>query len=150
LRLYRYVGPEDILTQVRTHPAGRRLDAGPIPSEMLTFVVDIGGEMLLAARRSEHVMCAGGRDVLAAGEIEFEGGEVTYVSNQSTGYCPDVSSWPVVAPALDRAGIGRPDAYSAEFIFRRCPTCAAVNIVKDDDFTCAVCESELPAEWNVA
>ncbi|MEV4174966.1 hypothetical protein [Nonomuraea sp. NPDC049709] len=42
------------------------------PPEPFTFVVDLDGTLRLAARRSEHVACAGGRPVLSAGEIAFE------------------------------------------------------------------------------
>ncbi len=50
--------------------------------------------------------------MLSAGEIGFRrsggggavggGWEVETVSNLSTGYCPDVTSWPTVATALYR------------------------------------------------
>jgi hypothetical protein len=90
--------------------------------------------------------------VLSAGEITFErdGGRwfVSEVSNQSTGYCPDPDSWPVVADALDRAAVPHPGEFTAPVVFRRCPGCGERNLVKDDDFTCAVCGSELPQAWN--
>jgi hypothetical protein len=73
-----------------------------------TFVIDLNGDLLVADRRSEHVACAGGGPVLSAGEmfflVEEDRVEVTDVSNQSTGYCPEPSSWPGVAAALDRIG----------------------------------------------
>jgi hypothetical protein len=75
-------------------------------AEPFTFVADAAGALRLAPRRSEHVACAGGGTVLSAGEISFcmESGRwaVNDVSNRSTGYCPDVSSWPAVAYAWDR------------------------------------------------
>lgn len=37
-------------------------------AEPFTFVVDGGGVLRLAPRRSEHVVCAGGGEVLSAGE----------------------------------------------------------------------------------
>jgi len=73
---------------------------------------------------------------------------VVEVSNQSAGYCPDVTCWSAVASALDRAGLGRPDGFTAEFVFRRCVTCRGTNIVKDGDYVCSVCGSELPDYWN--
>jgi hypothetical protein len=73
---------------------------------------------------------------------------VAEVTNQSTGYCPDPDSWPAVARALDRVGVRHPGSLTDKVIFRRCPTCGGRNIVRDDDFTCALCNSALPAQWN--
>ena len=90
--------------------------------------------------------------VLSAGEIAFERGpggpEVTSATNQSTGYCPEPSSWPTVAAALDRIGVPHPGRFTNEFTFRRCPGCGERNLVRDGDFTCAICDAELPAAWN--
>ena len=102
--------------------------------------------MRLADRRSEHVACAGGRPVLAAGEITFDmtsGVEVVAVSNQSTGYCPGPESWPAVAECLARAAMAAPAGFEPCCVFRRCRACEAVNIVKDDLYECAVCGAEL-------
>lgn len=97
--------------------------------------------------------CAGGAPVLSAGEMDFHqpAGQwsVTDVSNQSTGYCPDLTSWPTVAAALDRAGIAHPEGFTHEVVFRRCPGCEEINIVREDDFVCVFCESPLPGHWNV-
>ncbi|MFD7446072.1 hypothetical protein [Streptomyces sp. NPDC059909] len=71
------------------------------------------------------------------------------VSNQSTGYCPDVSSWPAVAQALDCAGLERPSSFTHEVVFRRCPGCQELSIVREDDFVCVFCGSDLPEAWNV-
>ncbi|MFB4282460.1 MULTISPECIES: hypothetical protein [unclassified Nonomuraea] len=125
------------------------------PAEPFTFVVDLDGTLRLAARRSEHVACAGGRPVLSAGEIAFErsadgGWAVEAVSNQSTGYCPDVTSWAAVEAALERIGVGHPGGFTHEVVFRRCPGCREINLVKEEDFVCAFCGGELPAAWNVA
>lgn len=57
---------------------------------------------------------------------------------------------PAVAAALDRARIVRPDGFTAAVVFRRCLRCQERNVIRDDDFTCAVCEAQLPAAWNVA
>ncbi|MEU6806464.1 hypothetical protein [Streptomyces neyagawaensis] len=98
-------------------------------------------------------MCAGGDAVLGAGEISFreESGrwEVDEVSNQSTGYCPDVSSWSAVVEALDQAGIERPAGFTHEVVFRRCPSCHELNIVREEDFACVFCDEALPREWNI-
>jgi hypothetical protein len=113
--------------------------------EPFTFVVDRGGTLVLAPRRSEHVRAAGGLPVMAAGEIAFDrSANVTYVSNQSIGYRPDESSWLAVAEALRRIGVDVPDGFDDVFIFRSCPRCGQVNIVKDDWYVCGNCGGELP------
>ena len=122
-------------------------------SEPFTFIIDADGVLRLAPRRSEHVVCAGGERVLSAGEISFarSGGRwvVDEISNQSTGYCPDVDSWAAVAEALDRVGLEHPCGFTYEFVFRRCPGCQEHNIVREADFTCVFCGEDLPASWNV-
>lgn len=120
--------------------------------EPFTFVVAVDGVLRLALRRSEHVACAGGAEVLGAGEIAFArdgaGWTVSEVSNQSTGYCPDPDCWPAVGDALDRAGVPNPGEFTDAVVFRRCPACAERNLVKEADFVCVVCGVELPQEWN--
>ncbi|MFI6875040.1 hypothetical protein ACIBL6_16550 [Streptomyces sp. NPDC050400] len=122
-------------------------------AEPFTYVIGTDGVLRLAPRRSEHVVCAGGEMVLGAGEIGFvqERGRwgVREVTNQSTGYCPDVASWAAVAGALDGIGLGRPDRFTHEVVFRRCPGCQEHNIVREGDFVCVFCGSDLPATWNV-
>jgi hypothetical protein len=48
--------------------------------------------------------------VLGAGEIAFSRGGVGWaigeVSKDSTGYCPDLGSWPAVVGVLYRVGLG--------------------------------------------
>lgn len=162
-RRYHYVGP----VQLRDHAA--TIDAVGVDThaqlkdwlakrghgeilEPFTFVVAVSGTLWLAPRRSEHVALAGGCDVLAAGEMAFAsdaaGWHVTLVTNQSTGYCPDPDCWPAVAQALDRVGARHPGDFTSKVVFRRCPTCGERNIVRDNDFTCALCDSELPVRWN--
>lgn len=164
-RWYRYVGPADVAAVALLGNQGRSVrsrtdfDAcvGAIEprdlAEPFTYVVDTEGVLRLAPRRSEHVACAGGGEVLAAGEITFlkrvSGWTVSEVNNQSTGYCPDPACWPSVASALDRAEFDRPDGFTVEFVFRRCPDCYNINVVKDEDFTCCLCGAELPRVWNV-
>ncbi|MFE7096428.1 hypothetical protein [Streptomyces erythrochromogenes] len=164
-RAYRYVGPAGPLALVGPGSGGRSIrspaDFGAwvsaLPArefaEPFTFVVDTAGVLRLAPRRSEHVVCAGGGPVLAAGEMGFSSASgawaVGEVSNQSTGYCPDVDSWAAVADALDTAGIGHPGGYTHEVVFRRCPACRELGIVREDDFVCVFCEGPLPSRWNV-
>jgi hypothetical protein len=162
---YRYVGPDDLKTLIRTGREGRCMRsstdfdawASSRPAEEFaepfTFVVDAAGVLRLASRRSEHVVCAGGDAVLSAGEISFraEAGRwvVDEISNQSTGYCPDVSSWPAVSEAVDRVGVAGPSGFTHEVIFRRCLSCRQINIVRESDFVCVFCDGILPQEWNV-
>jgi hypothetical protein len=113
----------------------------------------IDGTLRLAARRTEHVACAQGAPVLAAGEIRFTRAEllpqVLEITNQSTGYCPEPESWPAVAAALGAIGLAAPDGYTRKFVFRRCPQCGQLNIVKDDWFYCGACDAALPSTWNI-
>jgi hypothetical protein len=155
--VYEYVGPAEVLAAVRPADLGRPVLAqADITStgEPFTFVIDLEGTLRLAPRRSEHAACAGGGPVLSAGEITFEPGpdgwEVTSATNQSTGYCPEPSSWPAVARALDQAGVPHPGGFTDELTFRRCPRCGQRNVVRDGDFSCAICEADLPASWNFA
>ncbi|KOU21927.1 hypothetical protein ADK52_22845 [Streptomyces sp. WM6372] len=162
---YRYVGPPDVRALVRPEAEGRSIhsaadfdewasaQAAVELAEPFTFVIDSEGVLRLAPRRSEHVVCAGGGRVLGAGEMSFreESGQwvVAEVSNQSTGYCPDISSWPVVAKALAAAGIECPSCFTHEVVFRRCPSCSQLNVVREEDFVCVFCDEDLPREWNV-
>ncbi|MEO3787382.1 hypothetical protein ABGB12_28990 [Actinocorallia sp. B10E7] len=164
-RHYHYVGPAEIREQVRPGSRGflitsrddldawLKVQAEEEREDPFTFVIDVRGMLLLAPRRSEHVACAGGDPVLGAGEIAFtrdgDRWSVHEISNQSTGYCPDVTSWTAVEAALDRAGLTRPHAFTYVIVFRRCPRCHQRNIVKDGHFVCAVCEAPLPDAWNV-
>jgi hypothetical protein len=115
-----------------------------------TFVIDSKAKLRLADRRSEHVVCAGGQPVCAAGEMTVDTASlaVVEVTNQSVGYCPEPESWPTVAAALDNIGVEHPGNYTTSLIFRRCPKCGETNIVKDNWFKCAVCAAKLPDEWN--
>ena len=155
IRVYQYVGPAEVMEAVQSSAPGRAVlsqeDISDV-GEPFTFIVDLEGILRLAPRRSEHVACAAGRPVLSAGEITFERGrdgwEVISATNQSTGYCPEDNSWPVVGQALDRIGVPHPGRFTDEFTFRRCLRCGERNLVRDGDFTCAICDAELPASWN--
>ncbi|MBC9711972.1 hypothetical protein H9Y04_05235 [Streptomyces sp. TRM66268-LWL] len=166
-RTYRYVGPADLLALVRPERMGAAMrssaeltawveDLPPTElTEPFTFVVTTDGLLRLAARRSEHVVCAGGQLVLAAGEMTFVAEpssgrwSVVEVTNQSTGYCPDPASWTAVAAALDRAGIEHPGGWTHEVAFRRCEACQERSIVREDDYVCVFCGAQLPRRWNV-
>jgi hypothetical protein len=162
-RLYEYVGPSAILLAARNAPRGTNMRAPadilayvrtPSDDPMHTFIVDRLGILSLAPRRSEHVACAGGEQVQSAGEIAFaihSGSiEVDFVSNLSTGYCPEPESWGAVSDALHQLGIVPPSAFTHEVIFRKCPSCGERNVVKESDWRCAVCDAPLPDVWNFA
>src|SRR5437660_1201584 len=139
LRKYHYVGPPEILKRSQSAPRGTPITCAdnlrtwmkataqkPNAQGLIvaTFVVDLEGCLRIADRHSEHVACAGGEPVLSAGEIGFlcdeKEIEVTEVSNQSTGYCPEPESWPQVAQALDRIPVHHPGSFILEVAFRRC------------------------------
>lgn len=165
-RLYRYVGPQEIADAVRYQPlgvpvrspadvaewvarTGRDLNAGLVT---VTFVIDAEGELRIADRHSGHVACAGGMPVQSAGEMTFHIAsdvEVVSVSNQSTGYCPEPSSWPSVASALVCARLDAPPWFERECLFRRCLACSGITLVKDCTLECGLCGEPLPPEYNV-
>lgn len=159
VRRYTYRGPESIRPRSRQSGTGTTIEclgglegwlaAHPeAAAESATFVVTTAGALRLAARRTEHVDCAQGEPVLAAGEVAFArtagGIAVGEITNQSTGYCPEPESWPAVAAALGRLGLVTPEGYTRAFLFRRCPRCGQFNLVKDDWFYCGACDSALP------
>ena len=166
-RRYQYAGPSEIFklagsssprVELKSAADLKRWRAS-LPNQRhgetltLTFVVLPEG-LYLADRQSEHVACARGAAVFAAGEITFAMNqkgvqvETVAITNQSTGYCPEPESWDAVEQVLEKLGIRHPGAFTTALIFRRCPKCRATNIVKDNWFHCEVCKSELPAEWN--
>jgi hypothetical protein len=162
-RRYRYTGPREFDNAHRSGAVVRVGSSADLswwlstqaPTEVaepFTYVVDVQGQLWLAPRRSEHIACAGGHDVLAAGDIGFahgpNGWSVAVVSNQSTGYCPDLESWPALARSLDHARIAHPDAFTHPVVFRLCRSCRQRNVVHDNLFVCALCEGELPSQWN--
>lgn len=160
--LYRYIGPPE-LCGLRS-PTRRRIDnANDILSWarqngegsdeiIVTFIVNARGALWIADRRSEHIACAAGEPVLSAGEMTFdiagERIEVVAVTNQSTGFCPQPSTWLYVSHALDAISLLHPDDFTTSFDFRRCDECGAINLVKESWFVCAVCDAELAHSWN--
>lgn len=168
--LFLYVGPPDVADHWATGPSGAVIRSPedvveffdsisePLGSEQVvaTFVVDKEGDLRVAPRRSEHIACAGGnRSVRAAGEIGFvsdrssDTPSVTYLSNYSTGFCPDaVLSWPALQKALTTARLLAPSFFTRVITFRRCPECQERNVVKDVFYSCAMCGADLPQQYN--
>lgn len=160
-RVYRYVGPSELATLAssdipRIELQGRndvRCWAEAVqPDELVaTYVVRLDGTLVLTDRHAEHVACARGQAVLAAGEIGFSDTVdpvVEFITNQSTGYCPEPDCFAAVARALRVASLEGPDEFSHSFEFRRCCKCAAIHVIKDGVFECSQCEAELPGQWN--
>ncbi len=166
-KLYKYIGPESILLACQNSPLGQVIETQNdlekwIKSNnknidnfgviVVTFVIDNQQKLRIADRHSEHVACSGGEKVISAGEmfLLYEKGkfEVVDISNQSTGFCPEPESWESVTKTLDRISLPHPEGFTMEFIFRRCPNCHQLNVVKDDFFSCVVCDSDLPSTWN--
>lgn len=165
--LYHYVGPAAIMDRTRDAPPGVRIESAADLREWLrstgqrsngsglipvTFVIDEDGFLRVADRASEHVACSGRKPVRSAGEmflrVTADELEVEEVSNQSTGFCPEPTSWPAVSAALDRLGVQHPGRFTSAVTFRRCTACGERNVVKDGWFTCGVCGADLPTAWN--
>lgn len=167
MKRYRYLGSAENQLEARDASTGVRilelhtlrefLVAGDHERDVdglipVTYVIDVEGVLRIAPRRSEHVDCATGGEVFSAGEMFFslEGPSpvLIEVSNHSAGYCPEPGSWPAVGAALDRIPVPHPGRFTIEVVFRRCPGCGQKNIVREDWFACAMCDAELPADWN--
>jgi hypothetical protein len=167
-KLYNYVGSEEIKLSIIDFGIGTVIasvsdirnwidntcDRKTISSNLViaTFVIDMYGELRLADRHSEHIACAGRKPVLSAGEIFISCNknyfEVSEITNQSTGYCPEIESWEHVEIALNKISINCPSCFTTKFVFRRCSSCLQINIIKDNLFICSVCNSTLSHEWN--
>ena len=163
MRIYTYVGPDHILERVQGAPPGLAIQSvlelvgalkslGEVPgTSTVTFTVSRGGVLHIADRHSEHVACAGFEPVLAAGELtvlwSIKDAEVLYITNQSTGFCPEPSCWPAAQQALKKAGLEAPVGFEPQFDFRWCTACHTINIVKEGWLVCA-CGADLPKVWN--
>jgi hypothetical protein len=165
-REYKYIGSKDLRDKVPEkperyaiqslddilewiHSTKQRLEDGQV---IATFIIDTHKTLYINDRRSEHVLCAAGQNVLSAGEITFyieeKSIEVVEVTNQSTGYCPEPESWVVVDEVLNKLHILHPPDFTLKFIFRQCEKCQTKNIVKNEWFFCGVCDAPLSESWN--
>lgn len=165
MKSYNYCGSHELLTLVSQLPKGYIihstadlmhwvLETEQVPVRcnsfqvVATYIINLTGQLVLADRHSEHVVCAGGQPVLGAGEIVLSYTKkvwsINEITNQSTGYCPDPESWQAVAQALRSLNIDFPATFTHTFIFRKCSQCHTVNIIKDNQFECAVCQLPIP------
>ena len=162
--MYKYIGSKDILKQVKPEQIGYPItsakdilywinnSAQEFNNQEITATFTIGQNYIfrLNDRRSEHVACAGGVDVLAAGEITFEVEQkqisISQITNQSTGYCPSPSSWKDINKVLSKLNIDYPEYFTQEFIFRVCAACGVINVIKDSFFVCIICNQDLPED----
>lgn len=166
-RLFGFAGNADLLRESRNSPGGH-LAATPADlthalaalgvsgkrEASFTYTVDTRGILRLADLRSEHVDCASGEPVTAAGEVTLlltrTGCEAIEANNRSTGYCPEpVLSWAPFAAALARAGIAGPSFFTETHHFRVCETCNILNAISPHKaWVCPGCGHDLPKEWN--
>lgn len=167
MQCFRYVGPSEIRDRVRQavgQPIRSQADLrGWISKNVaalssgdllyLTYTVDQHGTLSIADRSIEHVACAGGLSVVAAGElgIVLEQDEIVIeeVSNQSTGYCPSLESWVAVHAALCELDLQHPARFTTPCVFRWCDHCNDRVLVKDGWFYCEICSKVLPRVWNI-
>lgn len=87
MKKYKYIGPENLLSLVKETNGGKVIlsqqdvldwisdtnqELDGMNQVTVTFIINIEGQLLIADRHSEHVACAGGKEVLSAGEMTFE------------------------------------------------------------------------------
>lgn len=157
-RLYLYVGPKSILQsktsceriQVTKHRDIVAWSQEYSHSRITTFIIDEHKNLWIADRHCEHVACARGKAVFAAGEMTFslDAAQVLFVTNQSTGYCPQPESWQVLSEVLAKTDMHYPEYFNKAFHFRRCTKCKQINIIKDNIYECAICQAQLDTKWN--
>jgi len=163
---YFYVGPAEIKTRIHKKYEGNKIkqikdlqkwikasNQKITNGELIaTFIINEQKELVVSDRHSEHVVCAGGKNVLSAGEItfSFEKKEIyiSEITNQSTGYCPKPTSWEIVEIVLNKLNVAYPKYFTSAFEFRRCLNCQTKNLIKEEIYECAVCNADLDIEWN--
>lgn len=128
---YCYIGPAELNVELeipRRHVTYRNqieewLNRREVDQCSVTYIVNQAEELWISDRQTEHVVCAQGKPVLAAGEIGFllnQTIEIEYVSNQSLGYCLPQNTWSVTQRVLDRLEIPHPGEFTLRCEFRRC------------------------------
>ncbi|AZZ91839.1 hypothetical protein EUZ85_14310 [Hahella sp. KA22] len=166
--LYSYVGPKDLLllvdNDVERFAIYSHLDVLDWKSKTeqtlqkdktitATYIIDTNDTLYIGDRHMEHVSCAIGDHIKAAGEITFEitTHQVSIIgaTNQSTGYCPEKSCWNELRKALEKTSMRTVNGFTESFEFRICTHCKTINIIKESVFYCAVCDSKLSKHWNI-
>ncbi|WP_375561457.1 hypothetical protein ACE193_02565 [Bernardetia sp. OM2101] len=167
VQLYSYVGSQEIFDSINLDFIGYKIFKSDDilnwiettsqelinASVIATFIINENHELVINDRHSEHVLCAGGKKVVSAGEITFFFEEkdkisINEISNQSTGYCPEPKSWKYVNEVLSKLGIEYPNYFTLDFDFRLCTNCQTINLIKEQVFECQMCGNELNLEWN--
>ncbi|OSP28976.1 MULTISPECIES: hypothetical protein [unclassified Streptomyces] len=97
-----------------------------------------------------HTVTALARSAVQAFDrIDYEQGEESYEARWGAAVPPNRTRSPANRDAGALEELQRPSGFTHEVVFRRCPDCQEHNIVREDDFVCAFCGSDLPAAWNV-
>ncbi|MFB7053279.1 hypothetical protein ACFCXT_09075 [Streptomyces vinaceus] len=120
-RGYRYVGPVELKTAVRPGGGGRRIGSA---ADFGSWIAERSAEEL-----AEPFTFVVGTD----GVLRLAPRRSEHVA------CADADM------VLSAGEI----SFTHEVVFRRCPGCQEHNIVREDDFVCVFCGSDLPAAWNV-
>ncbi|AFM06300.1 hypothetical protein Fleli_3998 [Bernardetia litoralis DSM 6794] len=167
IQLYSYVGSQEIFDSVDINFVGYKISKSKdilnwiekTAQELInnsiiaTFIINENHQLVINDRHSEHVQCAGGKNVISAGEISFliekkDKISINEISNQSTGYCPKPESWKYVEKVLSKIEIEYPNYFTLAFDFRLCTNCQTINLIKEQVFECQMCETELDLKWN--
>lgn len=165
-RLFPYRGPSRLVPASGARPAGvvvetalQFADLADDPSQerlgdgsvAFTYVVDQSNSLRVANRRSEHVVCAGGEPVLAAGELFVtpgrKGSWVVRASNFSNGYMPSEDSFMALKLALERARLPAPKGFDPAIAYRYCGRCMEAVIAETG--ACRVCQAALALKWDL-
>ena len=159
---YPYVGPERIRSAAAGAQPGTVIGSADALAEWLeqnpdalaegaTYVVDLRGRLRVAPRRSEHVACASADPLLAAGEFT-SGPPPQSPAPATTRRATPLTSTAYRARARAARGRARTAArvLSGPIVFRRFPRCREINVVKGGWFVCALCDADLPEQWNVS
>jgi hypothetical protein len=90
-----------------------RAESGPPFGRPQIYVVTLDGAFVLGGELGEDVVVAGGKRVLAAGEVMLDEDasghwRIVSINNRSYGYMPDAASWAAVDAALSGTGIPYP------------------------------------------
>ena len=78
------------------------------------MIIQVSATLIRAARSRPTRSRISDAKVKIALELNGDAVEVVEVSNQSTGFRPEPGSWPAVAAALDRIGVGHLGRYTIE------------------------------------